>query len=167
MLFLFFLYLPSKPRKRELQKRSFFMKKNALLAAALIVLVAAGAFAQTESDFTVEKTPDGKGITITSITIPDSVTTIGGAAFDSCAELTTITMGTGIKSLGSNMTQYCQKLARVTFLGTIPVKGFASFGVFYGDLQYKFYAADKGNGTPGTYVAGKLPVNNFTTWMKQ
>jgi hypothetical protein len=104
---------------------------------------------------------------LTSITIPNSVTTIHSSVFESCAELTSLTLGTGIKSLSGNMTQFCQKLSRITFLGTIPVSGFKSFGVFYGDLQSKFYATDKANGTPGTYVADKLPVNNFSTWTKQ
>ena len=54
-------------------------------------------------------------ISLTSITIPDSVTSIGSSAFDDCISLTSITIPDSVTSIGayaflacSSLTIYCE-----------------------------------------------------------
>jgi len=102
------------------------MKRTVFLAVALFALMAVGLYAQTEADFDVSKSADGKSITITkyngkattvnipakiqnlpvtsvrgfkgntsitSVTIPESVTEIELGAFQNCTSLTSVTFG--------------------------------------------------------------------------
>ena len=50
---------------------------------------------------------------LTSITIPNSVTSIGSSAFDNCEELTDVTIGCGVKSIGIGAFKKCAKLTDV------------------------------------------------------
>jgi hypothetical protein len=62
-----------------------------------------------------------KGCTgITSINIPDNVTTIGGYSFYKCSGLTSVTIGTGVTSIGGSAFYYCRQLASVTVKATTP-----------------------------------------------
>ena len=54
--------------------------------------------------------------TITSITIPDSVTSIGANCFDRCSHLTSITIPEKVESLGSNCFFSCSVLTNVNIL---------------------------------------------------
>jgi hypothetical protein len=47
---------------------------------------------------------------LTSITIPDSVTSIGGGAFSGCSSLTSITIPNGVTSIGNGVFEDCSKL---------------------------------------------------------
>jgi len=85
----------------------------------------------------------GRFSSLTSVTIPDSVTSIGQAAFIACTSLTS-----------------------VTFQGAIPSSGFNASSPFMGDLRDKFYAANPANGTPGTYTT-TAPVDDESVWTKQ
>ena len=64
-----------------------------------------------------------------SINIPDSVTTIGDFAFQSCSELKTITIGKNVASLGEQAFTDCVNLKTVKWgdaLETIGVRAFSS-----------------------------------------
>ena len=50
---------------------------------------------------------------MTSITIPDSVTSIGAEAFYNCSSLTSITIPDSVTSIGSNAFYSCSKLTTV------------------------------------------------------
>ena len=51
---------------------------------------------------------------------PDSVTSIGEAAFAYCDILTSITIGNSVTSIGVSAFSECSKLNTVTFLGDAP-----------------------------------------------
>ena len=57
---------------------------------------------------------------LTSITLPDSLTSIGGNAFASCTSLTSITLPDSLTSIGSGAFANCTSLMLVTSLPTIP-----------------------------------------------
>jgi len=51
---------------------------------------------------------------MTSVTIPDSVTTIGHEAFSYCYSLTSVSIGNGVTAIGVNAFLYCNSLTSVT-----------------------------------------------------
>jgi hypothetical protein len=51
---------------------------------------------------------------LTSVTIPDSVTNIGSWAFFSCSSLTGVTIPGSVTSIGDSAFDYCTSLASVT-----------------------------------------------------
>jgi hypothetical protein len=57
---------------------------------------------------------------LTSITIGNSVTTIGDYAFYFCSSLTSITIGNSVTTIGSSAFFYCSSLRNVEVLRTTP-----------------------------------------------
>lgn len=57
---------------------------------------------------------------LTSITLPDSLTTIGTQAFWVCSGLTTITIPAKVTSIGNSAFASCKKLISITMLPTTP-----------------------------------------------
>ena len=59
------------------------------------------------------------GSGLTSITIPDSVTSIGYGAFSGCSSLTSVTIPDSVTSIGEWAFAYCGGLKNITYTGTI------------------------------------------------
>jgi hypothetical protein len=98
-----------------------------------------------------------EGVGITSVIIPDSVTTIGQMAFQRCIYLKSVTIGSGVKDIGINAFNNCTSLDSVTFNGAISsgnFNGMAFNGL--GDLRAKYLA-----GGAGTYT------RSGQTWTKK
>ena len=57
---------------------------------------------------------------LTSITIPNSVETIGEQAFQGCTGLTNETIGSGVTTIGAKAFNYCNALETVKCIGTVP-----------------------------------------------
>ena len=57
---------------------------------------------------------------LTSITIPNSVETIGEQAFQGCTGLTSVTIGSGVTAIGAKAFNYCNALETVKCMGTVP-----------------------------------------------
>ncbi len=53
-----------------------------------------------------------------SVTIPDSVTSIGERAFFGCSSLASVTIGNGVTSISSYAFYYCDSLKLVYYKGT-------------------------------------------------
>ena len=64
---------------------------------------------------------------ITSITIPDSVLSIGEQAFSGCTGLTNLILGNGIKSIGANAFNGCNGLSIVTIPDSVDSIGEGAF----------------------------------------
>ncbi|MBQ7046520.1 MAG: leucine-rich repeat protein [Oscillospiraceae bacterium] len=64
---------------------------------------------------------------ITSVTIPDSVTNIGASAFFNCTALTDLTFGNGVTTIEDNAFEYCTSLAEVTLPDSLTSIGVYAF----------------------------------------
>jgi uncharacterized repeat protein (TIGR02543 family) len=100
---------------------------------------------------------------LTSIEIPESVTSIGNTAFSDCTGLTSITIPASVTTIRSSVFQNCSSLTSVTFAGTIASGSFGGVNAepFPGDLRTKYLAV---GGGIGTYTR---PDGTSNTWTKQ
>ena len=57
---------------------------------------------------------------LTSVTIPNGVTSIGDVAFDDCSSLTSVTIPGSVTSIGMCAFAYCTSLTSVYFKGNAP-----------------------------------------------
>ena len=64
---------------------------------------------------------------LTSIDIPDSVTSIGDLAFFNCRGLTSVTIGNSVTSIGDEAFSYCTGLTSVTIGNSVTSIGWAAF----------------------------------------
>ena len=64
---------------------------------------------------------------ITTVIIPDSVTTIGDGAFDYCYALTSVTIGDSVTSIGSSAFTHCSSLTSVTIPDSVTTIGDFAF----------------------------------------
>ena len=60
---------------------------------------------------------------LTSVTIPDSVTGIGDYAFCDCSSLTSVTIPNSVTSIGDYAFEFCSSLTSVYFMGNAPELG--------------------------------------------
>jgi hypothetical protein len=65
--------------------------------------------------------------TLTGITIPDTVTSIGGAAFSGCTSLTSITIPDNVTSIGQSAFSGCTSLTSVTIPNSVTYIGGSAF----------------------------------------
>lgn len=64
---------------------------------------------------------------LTSIIIPDCVTAVGGGAFKSCRRLTSVTIGIGVASIGGDAFCYCANLTSIIIPNSVWSIGSHSF----------------------------------------
>ena len=64
---------------------------------------------------------------LTSVTIPNSVTTIGNWAFYGCSGLTSVTIGNGVTSIGNYAFYGCSSLASITIPNSVTSIGYYAF----------------------------------------
>jgi hypothetical protein len=64
---------------------------------------------------------------LASITIPNSVTSIGESAFNDCDALMSITIGNSVQSIGASAFSYCQALMSITIPNSVISIGTSAF----------------------------------------
>ncbi len=72
------------------------------------------------------------GCSLTSITIPNSVTSIGNSAFIRCSSLTSVNIGNSVTSIGSNAFNSCEGLTSITIPNSVTSVGVRAFESCYG-----------------------------------
>ena len=72
---------------------------------------------------------------LTSITIPEGVTSIGEGAFNGCSSLTSITIPEGVREIGRQAFYYCDRLTSITLPSSLEVFGSATSDDFPKNLQ--------------------------------
>ena len=90
---------------------------------------------------------------ITRVVIPDSVISIGSAAFQDCLNLVSVTIGNGVTVIGSRAFSYCSSLASVTFENTSD--------------WYVIYSATSANGTKVDVTNDAINAGNLRGIYKQ
>ena len=73
----------------------------------------------------------GCDYSLTSITIPDSVTNIGNYAFQNCRRLTNITIPDSVTSIGSSAFNYCTSFTSITIPSSVTSIGGHAFQYCY------------------------------------
>ena len=68
---------------------------------------------------------------LTSITIPDSVKSIGSSTFSGCSGLTSITIPDSVTSIGSGAFEYCNGLTLITIPGSVTSIGEYAFATCF------------------------------------
>ena len=92
----------------------------------------------TDSDITLPENYNGESYTIyqyafyycdslTSVTIPNSVTSIGDSAFEKCLNLTSVTIGNGVTSIGDHAFYICRSLTSITIPDSVTSIGELAF----------------------------------------
>ena len=90
--------------------------------------------------------------------IPEGVTTINGAAFKGCGNLTAVTVPAGVTSTGNYTFRDCPALTEVRFYGNAPTFG---SDVFYGDTTTVYYLASNSTWTDSV----KKNYGGTLTWV--
>ncbi len=109
----------------------------------------------TETDLEIISEIDGKPVTsigdtfafcdsLTSIEIPDSVTSIGDIAFYSCDSLSSVTIGNSVTSIGDYAFEYCDSLTSITIPSSVTSIGYSAFEDC-ANLTDVYYAGSKGD----------------------
>ena len=87
---------------------------------------------------------------LTSITIPEGVTSIGDEAFYNCSSLTSITIPEGVTSIGGEAFYWCRSLTEITIPESVISIGISAFAncenlaAFYGEGNSYYKIVDNG-----------------------
>jgi len=97
-----------------------------------------------------------KNSTLTEITIPDTVNTIGSIAFQGCLDLTNATLANGLTNIAASAFQGCASLtsltipASVTFIGDEAFAGCTSLANVYFPASAPYVISDSFDGDPAS-----------------
>jgi hypothetical protein len=101
---------------------------------------------------------------LTSVTIPNNVTNIGMSAFQGCTSLTNIIIPNSITNIAPYVFLGCTKLEKIFFQGNAPSLGPPANSVFSGDTNATVYYL------PGTTGWGDFSLSTgflITLWLPQ
>jgi hypothetical protein len=112
-----------------------------------------------KSQTTLLQCPGGLG---GNYTIPDGVTSIGGAAFHACTSLISVTVPNSVTDIGANAFSSCESLSSVYFQGNAPSVGQFVFAQSANVTVY-YYAGTTGwpKTSPKAYFAGAPLVSVY------
>jgi len=132
-------FIAAKSSPKEPVKGGMPVKSNLKYEIKGDAVTITGCDSKASGALTIPATMEGKAVTsigvnrlglgasafcsLTSITIPDSVTSIGNFAFYECSSLTSITIPDSVTSIGNLAFRKCLSLTAVTFLGNAPKAG--------------------------------------------
>lgn len=103
-------------------------KINGLTVSSIGIAV----FQNVSGDVTISSSLKGPGKafgfnSLTSVTIPNSVTNIGALAFSACSSFTTVTIPSSVTSIGMMAFYNCSGLTSIYFKGNAPSLGSCAF----------------------------------------
>ncbi|MBE6382072.1 MAG: hypothetical protein E7049_03540 [Lentisphaerae bacterium] len=107
---------------------------------------------------------------LTSVTIPDSVTSIGSCAFSGCSGLTSVTIPDGVTSIGSDAFIYCRALTSVTIPDSVTSIGAGAFSGCIGleEITLPFVGSMRGNTGSSSalfgYIFGTVSYTGYGTF---
>lgn len=105
-----------------------------------------------------------RGSKITTIVIPNSVTSIGDAAFGNCDNLTTINIGENVKKIGSCTFSNCKEITDVyCYAKSVP----ANVGLSVNSAVYGKSLSDAFDGSLINYATLHVPSSSLNLYMSK
>ena len=101
-------------------------------------------------------------ISLTSITIPDSVTSISASAFSNCSSLTSVTIGNSVTIIGVYAFNGCSSLTSVTIPNSVTTIGVYAFNGCSSLKQLILFPS-----TPPTLGSTAIPNNVQSIYVQQ
>jgi hypothetical protein len=98
----------------------------------------------TSSDTTIISSSRNTAKTLTSVTLGDTVTSIGANAFESCIDLKSIIIPQNVTNVYSNCFRLCTTLNQLIFLGDAPIFGSTPFSNANANLKIYRYSKRSG-----------------------
>ena len=137
---------------------------------------AAGTFFEVESNSVEILRNDGEfydGANLTSITLPNSITSIGDRAFFGCSLLTSITLSDNLTSIGQNAFHACLSITSITIPNTVTSIESEAFlfcsslvSITYQGTQAQWDAISKGYGWDTLTGDYDLITYSYSEWLE-